>query len=100
MGNLLGHLENCFVFSFLVIQMAFPDLVVTVEDQIAEGDRVVTRWTARGTHGGEFLGIPPTGKEFTFKGVDIVRIVDGKIVEGWDVPDLFGLMRQLGLIPI
>ena len=79
---------------------AAPDVTFKAEVLIAEGDIVACYYKGSGTHTGELFGIPPTGKEFTFKGVDIVRIVDGKIVEGWDVPDLFGLMRQLGLIPI
>jgi steroid delta-isomerase-like uncharacterized protein len=62
---------------------AFPDLRVTVEDQLAEGDKVVTRWTARGTHSGEFLGMPPTGDEVTVSGIEFDRIVGGRIDEAW-----------------
>src|SRR6266567_5236337 len=62
---------------------AFPDAHFTVEDEIAEGDRVASRATLRGTHQGEFMGIPPTGKPMTVTGIGIDRIVDGKFVEGW-----------------
>ena len=78
---------------------AFPDIRVTVEDQIAEGDRVVTRWAATGTHQGELLGMPATGKQGTVTGITIDRIADGKIVESWDNWDTLGLMQPLGAIP-
>lgn len=71
----------------------------TVDDMIAEQDKVVVRWTNRGTHVGEFLGMPPTGKSFAMAGVDIHRLRDGKLAEHWHVVDLFGLLQQLGLIP-
>jgi steroid delta-isomerase-like uncharacterized protein len=67
---------------------AFPDLHATVEDQVAEADKVVTRWIARGTHQGEFAGIPPTGKSITLTGIHIHRVADGKIVELWEETDL------------
>jgi steroid delta-isomerase-like uncharacterized protein len=76
---------------------AFPDLQVNVEDQIAEGDKVVNRITMTGTHKGEFMGIPPTGKKGTAKLIDIVRIADGKVVERWGLMDQADLMRQLGI---
>lgn len=78
---------------------AFPDIRVTVEDQIAEGDMVVTRWAATGTHQGELMGMPATGKQGTVTGITIDRIADGKIVESWDNWDTLGLMQQLGAIP-
>lgn len=78
---------------------AFPDIRVTVEDQIAEGDMVVTRWAATGTHQGELMGMPATGKQGTVTGITIDRITDGKIVESWDNWDTLGLMQQLGAIP-
>ncbi len=62
---------------------AFPDLQVTYEDQIAEGDRVVSRWTARGTPTGDLMGIPPTGKQMTLTGITLMRIAGGKIQEDW-----------------
>jgi steroid delta-isomerase-like uncharacterized protein len=78
---------------------AFPDLKVTLEDQVAEGDKVVNRWTAQGTHLGEYMGIAPTGKEVRFAGMHISHITqEGKIAENWEVYDLMGLMRQIGAV--
>jgi predicted ester cyclase len=82
-----------------MLRAAFPDLHFTIEDQIAAGDRVVTRWTANGTHNGEFQGISPTGKQITIAGIDIDRLANGKVVECWPVADELGLLRQLGAIP-
>jgi steroid delta-isomerase-like uncharacterized protein len=81
------------------LHTAFPDFHDTIEDQIAEGDKVVTRFIDRGTHQGEFQGIAPTGKRFTMTGLLITRIQDGKIAEEWEELDLLGLMQQLGAIP-
>jgi steroid delta-isomerase-like uncharacterized protein len=81
------------------LRAAFPDLHITIEDQIAEEDRVVTRWSARGTHTGEFQGIPPTGKPGRVTGIDIDRIADGKVVECWTNMDDLGLLQQLGVVP-
>jgi predicted ester cyclase len=83
----------------------FPDLHCTVELQVAEGDLVVTRWTARGTHKGEywglaFKGIPPTGKQVTWTTTEIVRLVDSKMVEYWYNDDFLGRLQQLGVIPV
>ncbi len=78
---------------------AFPDFQVTVEDVIAEGDKVVARFTFSGTHQGEFQGIPPTGKQVTATGIDIYRIVDGKMLEHWAQIDALGMLQQLGVIP-
>lgn len=78
---------------------AFPDLQWTIEELIAEGDKVVNRFTWHGTHRGEFLGIPPTGRQITVKGVVIDRIAEGKIVDSRILMDNFGLMQQLGVIP-
>ena len=78
---------------------AFPDLHFTVEDLIAEGDKVVARLTVRGTHQGIFMGIPPTGKKATSTAIDINRIVGGKSVEHWLKMDSLGLLQQLGVIP-
>ena len=78
---------------------AFPDFRSTIEDQIAEGDKVVTRWTMRGTHREEFRGIAPTGGRITVTGMGIFRFSDeGKVVESWDNFDQLGMMRQLGAI--
>ncbi len=78
---------------------AFPDLKITNEDMIAEGDMVVSRQTVTGTHKGEFQGIAPTGKKITVTSILIVRIVNGKIVETWMNMDSLGFMQQLGIIP-
>jgi steroid delta-isomerase-like uncharacterized protein len=78
---------------------AFPDIRLTIEDQIAEGDRVVTRWRGTGTHRGELFGIAPTGKQATVDGITIDRIVNGRIAESWDNWDTLGLMQQLGAVP-
>jgi steroid delta-isomerase-like uncharacterized protein len=77
---------------------AFPDLLVTIEDMIVEGDKVVTRWSSRGTHKGELQGIAPTGREITSSGISISLIANGKIVEERVNWDNFGLMKQLGAI--
>ena len=78
---------------------AFPDAQFTMEDLIAEGDRVVVRQTFRGTHQGELMGIPPTGKQVTLSAIVIVRIVNGKAVEVWENGDTLGLLQQLGVVP-
>jgi steroid delta-isomerase-like uncharacterized protein len=78
---------------------AFPDLHMTIEDQIAEGDKVVNRWTSRGTHKGDLMGIPPTGKQTTVTGMYVARIIGGKIVEEWGNFDALGMMQQLGVVP-
>ena len=76
----------------------FPDVVSTIEDLIAEGDKVVARWRARATHQGEYMGIPPTGKEVEFTGISVYRIEAGKIAESWNEEDELGLMRQIGAV--
>ena len=78
---------------------AFPDLLFTIEDMIAEGDTVVVRYTTRGTHQGNFRGIPPTGKQVSGTGMFIDRLVNGKAVEQWINGDDLGLLQQLGVIP-
>ena len=78
---------------------AFPDLHVTTEDVVAEGDKVVSRWTARGTHQGELLGIAPTGNGVTIKGIDVLLIAGGRIAERWARSNDLELMQQLGAIP-
>jgi steroid delta-isomerase-like uncharacterized protein len=79
---------------------ALPDLNVTVEDAIAEGDKAVTRWTVRGTHHGEVEEFgPPTGRQVEIKGVTMHRIEDGKIVEEWEGYDILSILQQLGLVP-
>jgi steroid delta-isomerase-like uncharacterized protein len=78
---------------------AFAPDVYTVEDVISEGDRVVVRWTSRGTHTGEFMGMPPTGRDFQISGIDIYRLREGRLAEHWHVVDQLSLMMQLGLLP-
>ena len=87
---------KAYLFGFL---NAFPDCRFTIDDMIAEGDRVVTKKTFRGTHTGEFMGIPATGKEVELQYVDIMRVRDGRIVEHWLSMDQLSFMQQLGVIP-
>ena len=81
------------------LRSAFPDLRYVVDDVIAEGDRVVVRWTWRCTHKGEFMGIAPTGKQATVTGMAIYRVAGGKCVERWVELSLVGLLQQLGAVP-
>ena len=78
---------------------AFPEAHFTVEDVIAEGDTVALRWSARATHTGELLGIPPTGKQVTVTGITITLISNGKSVESWGEFDALGMLQQIGVIP-
>jgi steroid delta-isomerase-like uncharacterized protein len=78
---------------------AFPDLHVVIHDQVAEGDEVVTRKTFHGTHQGDLMGIPPSGRPIAFDVIDILRLKDGKITDHWNVVDQLSLMRQIGAIP-
>ena len=82
-----------------MFRQAFPDSYFTVEDMVAEGDKVATRKTFHGTHEGEFMGIPPSGRSVRMGLIDIVRITDGRVVEHWSVGDNLGMMQQLGVIP-
>jgi len=82
-----------------IYRTAFPDVHIKVEDQIAEGDKVVTRWTGTGTHKGDLMGIKPTNKFSSVTGVDIERYQNGKVVESWANYDMFGMMQQLGVVP-
>ena len=77
----------------------FPDAQITVEDQIAEGDRVVTRWTERGTHQGEFMSVPPSENRIEIAGITINRFSGGKIAETWTNYDALGMMQQIGAMP-
>jgi steroid delta-isomerase-like uncharacterized protein len=79
---------------------AVPDLTYTIEDQIAEGDKVVTRYTVTGTHQGEFFGVAGTGERITMSGNSIDRFEEGKMVEEWPEYDLLGVMRQIGAVPV
>ena len=80
-------------------QSAFRNARISVEEQLAEGDLVATRWTGRGIHEGELMGIRPTGKETTVTGITISRLRDGKVAEDWSNWDTFGMLVQLGAIP-
>jgi steroid delta-isomerase-like uncharacterized protein len=84
---------------FAMFFAAFPDLHVVIHDQVAEGDEVVTRKTFHGTHQGDLMGIPPSGRPIAFDVIDILRLKDGKITDHWNVVDQLGLMRQIGVIP-
>jgi steroid delta-isomerase-like uncharacterized protein len=81
------------------LRTAFPDLRFEIHDQVAEGDRVMDRWTISGTHAGDLFGLPPTGKRMAVSGFDMVRIADGKVAEHWMAMDQLGLMQQLGMLP-
>ena len=78
---------------------AFPDLQFAIDDLTVEGNKVTVRWTARGTHQGELLGITPTGKKFSITGISFLRITNGKIAEQWVNWDTLGLLQQLGAVP-
>jgi predicted ester cyclase len=77
----------------------FPDVVSTIEDLIAKGDKVVARWRSRATHQGEYMDIAPSGKEVQFTGISFYRIEEGKIAQSWNIEDQLGLMRQIGAFP-
>jgi steroid delta-isomerase-like uncharacterized protein len=78
---------------------AFPDLHFTIDDMVAEGDKVAARITMTGTHKGEYMGAPPTNKKITIRAIAIERFAGGKIVEEWGMTDTLGLMQQLGVVP-
>jgi len=78
---------------------AFPDNHFTINDMVAEGDKVAVRWTLTGTHKGKFIGVPPTNKKITMWGIAIDRIAGGKFVETWERFDTLGFMQQLGIVP-
>jgi steroid delta-isomerase-like uncharacterized protein len=84
---------------FARLLRAYPDLHITIEDLVEEGDEVVSRNTVTGTHEGEYMGIPPTGRSVTYNEVIIARFADGRIAETWGVVDVLSQMRQLGAIP-
>jgi steroid delta-isomerase-like uncharacterized protein len=84
---------------FTMLFTAFPDMQATIHDQVAEGDKVVTRKTFHGTHQGEFMGIPPTDKHVVVDVIDIFRVASGEIKDHWAVADMLGLMQQLGVVP-
>jgi steroid delta-isomerase-like uncharacterized protein len=83
---------------FTMFITALPDLQAIIHDQVADEDKVVTRKTLRGTHQGDLMGIPPTGKTVDIEVIDILRVKDGKITDHWNNVDRLGLMQQLGVI--
>lgn len=85
---------------FTELRNAFPDILFTITDQVAEGDKVVTYWAAEGTHRGKFKGIAPTGRRFRITAIDIDRFENGKVAECWSNMDELGLLQQLGVIPV
>jgi len=85
-----GHHQNVTAF-----RAAFPDAQFRLQDLIAEGDKVVVRWTMQAHHQGSFFGLPPTGKPCTLDGIDIYQVADGKIVAAWHRENLLGLLRQI-----
>ena len=104
--NFLGHLPIMEVhgpeeFKNLVriYRDAYPDVHLTVEDVFSVGDRVAVRWTARGTHLGEMMGIPPSNRKIEVMGISIFRIKDGKVAEDWEGFDTLGMMQQIGAFP-
>jgi steroid delta-isomerase-like uncharacterized protein len=84
---------------FAMLQSAFPDFKATIDDLVAEGDKIVIRQTWTGTQKGEFMGIPPTGKRVSIGVIDILRLADGKMAEHWGIMDSMAMMQQLGAIP-
>jgi steroid delta-isomerase-like uncharacterized protein len=89
-------IEETIEFGKMIFKAA-PDSSWTIEELLAAGDTVIARWTYRGTHEGEFIGIPPTGNKVEFGGITITRIENGKIVEDWEDYDMLGFMQQLGM---
>jgi steroid delta-isomerase-like uncharacterized protein len=84
---------------FARLHQVYADLQVTIEEMIAEGDKVVSRNSVTGTHQGAYMGVPPTGKSVTYNEVFIVRFAGGRIAETWGIVDVFSQMQQLGVIP-
>ena len=95
----LQHGRDAYKQLVTMFRTGFPDIKMTVEDLVAEGEEVVARWTWHGTNQGEFQGMPPTGKQVTGSGISIHRIADRKIAEAWVNFDTLGTLQQLGIIP-
>jgi steroid delta-isomerase-like uncharacterized protein len=89
-----GFKDNVSMF-----RAAYSDARITVDDQIAEGDTVASRWTGRGTHDGELMGVPASGKHVTVSGIVVSRVANGKVVEEWTNWDTLGMLRQIGAVP-
>jgi steroid delta-isomerase-like uncharacterized protein len=84
---------------FTMFFTALPDLQAIIHDQVADENKVVTRKTLRGTHQGDLMGIPPTGKTVDIEVIDILAVTDGKITDHWNLVDQLGLLKQLGVLP-
>jgi steroid delta-isomerase-like uncharacterized protein len=84
---------------FAMFRSAFPDLRMEADETVSEGELVCVRGTMSGTHQGEFMGIPASGKRFEIRGFDMVRVRDGQVVEHWGVTDMMSMMQQLGAMP-
>jgi steroid delta-isomerase-like uncharacterized protein len=82
----------------VMYRAAFPDIRDTIDEVVAEGEKVVVRWTSRGSHQGEFMGVAPTGRHVTFSGMRLFRIAENKIAESWVNIDQLGLLEQLGIV--
>ncbi|MDZ4719707.1 MAG: ester cyclase [Roseiflexaceae bacterium] len=109
--NFINHLEAADLstehtsverakITFRAMFAAFPDLHVTIQDQVAEGDKVVTHKLFQGTHHGTFMGVAPTGRQIAFAVIDILRLDNDKVVEHWAIQDRLALMQQLGMLPV
>jgi steroid delta-isomerase-like uncharacterized protein len=83
-----------------MLHQAFPDLKIHEAETLAEGEMVASRWTATGTHRGDFMGHAPSGRQFSISGISIYRVKDGKIAEGWVNDDSVGMLQQLGLLGV
>jgi predicted ester cyclase len=99
-GDTIAHGPDPFKAFFLNLRATLPDLKVTIEDLLAEGDKVAVRYSVEGTHQGEALASPATGQKIRFTGITIARVEGGKIVQGWNNLDQLGLLTQLGLLPV
>ncbi len=81
------------------LHAAFSEVAFTIEDMVAEGDRIVGRWVMRGTNTGSFNGMPPTGRPVTVSGFDLLRVEGDRFAEVWHVEDIAGMLQQLGVMP-
>ena len=95
----MGTGPEAFKQTRTMMYAGFPDLHWTIEEMVAEGEKVAERLTARGTHEGEFMGVAPTGQRVEFQGQAIFHISEGKVLECRGMPDMLGLMQQIGAVP-
>jgi len=89
-----------FKIFFFNLRNSFPDMHITIEDAIAEGDKVVVRTTIAGTHLGDGIGVPVTGRRIRIAGIFIIRVANGKLIEAWNSWDQLGMLRQIGAVPL